>query len=357
VENVSPYQGLSLMMGTNVAEGGSYSIATNSSFSTLPPKNTNYEVRGRMGILNDAYVLDLRYYNHTTSGLNTNIATASDASTGLSSQVSYSNITNKGLEFFLKNNLIRKSSFSYSLTINGAYNVNIAKEVAKTGFTATDAYTLAYRDGYNTSNVWTYKWAGLDDKGNPQIYNAKGEKTAVLDSATLASALVYSGVLRAPWSGGVIQDITFGRFFSRIAVSFSWGAVMKKYIPSPSGQSENSILIKDRWKKAGDELYTDIPAMSSEGTGSYRENVVHNSSLSITSANYARLQEVMVGWHAADAMAKSLGMKSLIFTFQVQNAAIWTQNKYHIDPTTVSTNGTVGMPLSKQYSCSINVGL
>jgi hypothetical protein len=52
-----------------------------------------------------------------------------------------------------------------------------------------------------------------------------------------------------------------------------------------------------------------------------------------------------------------LGMKSLIFTFQVQNAAIWTQNKYHIDPTTVSNNGIVGMPLARQYSCSVNVGL
>lgn len=355
IENVSPYQAMGLMMGTNVASAGSYTMATNSSFTTLPPKNTNYEVRARIGIKSDAYTLDLRYYNHTTGGLSNSISVATDVSSGLSSQYSYSTITNKGMEFFLKNNLVRNNKFSYTLTLNGAYNVNLATQVPPVAFTATDGYATSYHDGYNTSNVWAYKWAGLDNKGNPQIYNNKGEKTSVLDSSTLASSLVYSGTFKAPWTGGVIQDATFGQFFARVAVTFNWGGVMRRYVPSPSGTLDNSALIRNRWKKAGDELYTDVPAMTSDGPGSYREYVVHNSSATILSANMVRLQETMIGWRLPGNLLKYIRAKNGILTMQVQNLAFWSQNKYHLDPTTVGSNGVIGMPLAKQYSCSINI--
>lgn len=357
IQNISAYQGLDLMLSTNVAGGGNYSLATNSSFTTLPPQNLNYEVRGRIGMLNDQYMLDLRYYNRTTSGVNSSISIAADASSGLGSQITYSNIVNKGVEFFLKSEFIKKVKFSYSVTLNGAYNVNMAKTVPTPGFTATDAYATAYRDGYNTSNLWAFKWAGLDNKGNPQIYNKEGKITAVLDSATVSSALTYAGVLRAPWNGGLIHELTWGNFFGRAALTFSWGAIMKRYIPTPSTDAPNSSLIRYRWRKEGDELHTDVPAMSTDGASSFRGFVTNNSTNSIMSANYIRLQEVMIGWRFPQRFVQRLKMNNILVTLQGQNLAIWTQNKYHLDPTVVSSNGVVGMPIPKQYSCSFMIGL
>jgi hypothetical protein len=357
IQNISSYQGLDLMMSTNVAGGGSYTMATNSTFTTLPPQNLNYEVRGRIGILHDLYMLDLRYYNRTTSGVNSSIAVAADASSGLGSQIAYSNIVNKGLEFFLKSDFVKKANFSYTVTLNGAYNVNIAKSVPTPGFTATDVYATAYRDGYSTSNLWAFKWAGLDNKGNPQIYNKEGKITAVLDSATVASSLTYAGVLRAPWNGGLIQDITWGSFFGRAALTFSMGAVMKRFIPTPSTELVSSSLIRNRWKKEGDELYTDVPAMSIDGAGSFRGFVTNNSTNSVMSANYIRLQEVMIGWRFPQRLIKKMKMNSAMVTLQGQNLAMWTQNKYHMDPTVVSSSGVMGMPIPRQYSCSFMIGL
>jgi hypothetical protein len=357
IQNISSYQGLDLMMSTNVAGGGTYTMATNSSFTTLPPKNLNYEVRGRIGILNDQYMLDLRYYNRTTSGVNSSIAFAADASSGLSSQIAYSDIVNKGLEFFLKSEFVKKTKFSYTVTLNGAYNVNVARTVPTAGFTASDAYATAYRDGYSTSNLWAFKWAGLDNKGNPQIYNKEGKITSVLDSATLASAMTYAGVLRAPWNGGLIQELTWGSFFGRAALTFSWGAVMKTFMPTPSTELVNSSLIRYRWKQAGDELHTDIPAMSTDGASSFRGFVTNNSTNSVMSANMIRLQEVMIGWRFPQRFIKRLKMNNMMVTLQGQNLAMWTQNKYHLDPTVVSSNGVVGMPIPRQYSCSVMVGL
>ncbi|BAV07542.1 TonB-dependent Receptor Plug Domain [Filimonas lacunae] len=357
VQNVSPYQGLGLMMGTNASSGGSYSMATNSTFNVLPPKNINYEVRARIGIQDDKYMVDLRYYNKTTSGLNSTVSVSSDVASGLGSQVAYSNIVNKGVEFFLKTSVVKTQKVSYSITLNGAYNVNIAKSVPRTGFTGTNQYATAYRDGYSTSNIWAYKWAGLDNQGNPQIYNTKGEKTTALDSATLTSSLTYAGVLKAPWNGGLIQEVTLGQFFARAALTFSWGAVMKRYIPTSSGTLVNSALIRNRWKKPGDELYTDVPAMSANGEGTYRAFVANNSTNSITSADYVRLQEIMAGWRVPQKMIQHLKLNSVMLTVQMQNVAVWVKNKYKLDPAVVGSNGIIGLPIPKQYSCSLMIGL
>ncbi|BAV07359.1 Outer membrane receptor proteins, mostly Fe transport [Filimonas lacunae] len=357
MQNISPYQGLSLMMGTNVASGNGYSLATNNDFSTLPPKNVNWEIHGAVGMANDRYLLDLRYYNKTTSGLNSYVPSYTDPATGVSSQVTYSTIINKGVEFFLKNTLVKTKTFSYMLTLNGAYNVNVAKSVPVTAYSASSSYATALRSGYNTSNLWTYKWAGLNNQGDPQIYDAKGGVTASFDSATLASSLVYAGVLKAPWTGGLIHEFSFKRFFARTSMVFSWGYVMKYYMPSYSSIGDRSAIVKYRWRKPGDENFTDVPRIANSGVNSNRSYVIQNTSNNVITADNIRLQEIMIGWNAPDALVKRMKLSSLMFTLQVQNAAVWARNKYKIDPSRVGSDGKIGNPILRQYSCTLNLGL
>ncbi|MDE1192982.1 MAG: secretin and TonB N-terminal domain-containing protein [Arachidicoccus sp.] len=361
IESISPYQGLGLMMGTNVSSGGSYSSATNNSFNTLPPKNTNWEMHFEMGINKDDQMFDLRYYNHTTSGLNNYTNVYTDPSTGLSSQTTYSSINNKGIEFYFKNKIINHKNINYTITLNGAYNVNIARSVPKTAFSASSSYATAYRDGYNTSNIWSFKWAGLDNKGDPQVYDINGNKTASMDSTTLSTAMVYSGTTIAPWTGGFIHELTYKQFFTRVALTFQWGYVMRRYIPAMNSELERSVLVKDRWRQSGDENHTDIARIKKIVPGetdadAYRAFVLQNSSNSILSANNIRLQEIMFGWSPPIKNLKKFGLMSFTLTIQAQNVAIWTKNKYHIDPSTVGTNGRIGLAIPRQYSCTINVG-
>ncbi len=158
LEDISPMQGLGLMMETNrMQASGNFSYANNGNFNSMPPKNTNFEMHSKLGIFNDKYYIDLRYYNHSTSGVSSYVPLTTDPSTGLSSQYSYSLIKNKGVEFYLQGELVKTKKFSYVLTINGAYNVNIAKEVPTTNFTMTSNYVTAYRNGYNTASIWSYR--------------------------------------------------------------------------------------------------------------------------------------------------------------------------------------------------------
>lgn len=355
LQNISPYQGLSLIMGTNVASNGSFSQAVNSNFNAVPPKNVSFEAYARMSVVDDKYNFDLRYYNQTSAGLNSTISVVADPSTGSSSKTTYSTIINKGVEFFLTGNLIKNGDFNYSLTLNGAYNINLAKDVPVTSFTASDVYTRAYRSGYSTSNLWTLPWAGLNSNGEPQYYDHNGNISTKLDSASVASSLVYAGVTKAPWAGGIIQDIRYKNFFGRAAIVFNLGYVMRYYIPYASNNTETSALIANRWIKAGDETKTDVARLTTDGGNSYRQFVAQYSSNSIISADNIRLSELMIGYYLPQKFVQRLGLSSGTFSFQVQNVAGWYRNKYNIDPVTISSIGRPGLSAARIYSVTVNV--
>jgi len=354
IQNTSSFQGLNLMMGTNSASAGGFGLATNNNFSLMPPVNKNQEAFIQLGLNNERIRFDLRYYSRSDIGISNNVPRETDPSTGLANEISYSNIVNRGVEFYVKSVLVKKPKFTYEIGLNGAYNDNLAKEVPKPIYTTNEAFLTAYRSGYSTSNVWAYKWAGLDEKGSPQIYDQNGKPTSTPDSTTLANAMVYIGVTRAPWTAGFIQESTIGNFFARATVLVNLGAVMKRYIPTPSSSFDKSKLIADRWRKPGDEKFTDVPALSSESEASVRNYITRNSTNSFFSANFARLQEVMLGWKAPKNLFGDKSIKSMTISFHVQNLAFWTQNKYHYDPNTVDGQGRPGLPIPVQYGCTIN---
>ncbi|MCX2495283.1 secretin and TonB N-terminal domain-containing protein [Pedobacter sp. PF22-3] len=353
LQDISPYQGFSLMTSTNIATGGSFSQATNSNFGLLPAANKMFEVHGKIGLIDSRYNVDVRYYNQNSGGVNNNLFVLTDPSTGLSSQVSYSSITNKGIELFMSANLIKSNNFNYTITLNGAHNKNIAKNVPVTRFTATNSYTTVAREGYDISNIWAPKWAGLNSSGDPQMYDKNGNVTAKLDSTTVASALINQGVTKAPFTGGFIQEIRVKQFFARVALTFNLGYVMRYYRPYPGYDRENSSLIADRWRVPGDENWTDVPKIAD--VSPYRDFVTRYSSNSILPADNIRLQEVMVGFSLPNSYLKKYGLSYFVMTFQVQNLAYWAKNKYNIDPATVSQDGRIGSPLAKIYSCNISV--
>ncbi|MCD0487800.1 TonB-dependent receptor plug domain-containing protein [Pedobacter sp. MC2016-14] len=358
MDDISSYQGLNIVMNTNVASNGSYSQAVNSNYSLLPPRNKSYELYTTMAMVNDTYTIDLRYYNRITSGLNNNTPSLVDPSTGLNSRTTYSTISNKGVEAFFRVRVVNTKDVTYQVTLNGAYNENIAKNVPDPVFDGSSGFTTMYRSGYDISNIWSVNWAGLNNQGNPQIYNANGVATAVLDTATVAGAMVYSGKARAPWTGGFIHDLRYKAFFMRTAITFNFGAVMRTYIPYPTnGAAETSILIKDRWRKPGDENFTDVPRMDG-GNGSnlgFRSLVTQNGTNSILSANSMRLQELMIGCNLPATLVKRLGIEGCTIALSGQNLTSWNMNKYHIDPTVVDGRGVLGLPIPKQYSLNINV--
>lgn len=351
VQNINQAQGLAIMLGTNIPNPtGGFTMATNSNYSLLPPSILNKEAHLTVGMFKDRLTLDVRYYHKVSSGLLNNSSLPTDPSTGLSSQTSYSKLLNKGVEVYLHGDVFRKKDFSYGITINGAYNVNSALAVPHVNFQQTSDYLIAARNGYATDNLWSYKWAGLDNTGNPQIYNGQGKKVSAPDS----TALVYSGRTTPSVTAGFIQEWSYKNFFASARMLIKWGYVMRQYYPVADGLifDANSYLIANRWEKPGDEAHTDIAAMAAANP--VRELIIQNSTNSVLSADNIRLQEIQFGYDVPAKVLKGWLVKQLTLSVQMENVALWTRNKYHIDPDAISSNGIIRASQPQQYILSIN---
>ncbi|UYQ93822.1 carboxypeptidase-like regulatory domain-containing protein [Chitinophaga horti] len=351
VADINPYQGIALMMSTNAPrEGGGYSNVSITNFEVLPQYQRNKEAHVRLGLLKDRLLMDMIYYHNIRTGLtNGNIPT--DPSTGLSAQYNYSEMLNRGVELQVVGRIIENKNFSWTSTINGAYNTNEVLNAPHVNYSANRSYLTSIHDGYATDNLWSYRWAGLDNQGNPQIFNGKGEKIATPDS----TSLVYSGRLRAPWTGALIQNLEYKNFFLSARAMFNLGHVFRSYMPAASGSLDKNELIAKRWRQPGDEAFTDVPAMTNGSTS--RNLIIQNSTNTIESADNIRLREIQLGYMFPAAMLKKASIKGLTVSMQLQNVALWTRNKYNIDPTSVTDNGLVGIRQPLQYMLSVNVNL
>ncbi|MBB6498943.1 SusC/RagA family TonB-linked outer membrane protein [Pedobacter cryoconitis] len=353
--DINPYQAQSIVMGAgSLSPGGGFNIPVTSIAGILPPSVKDKEAHVLIGVDKDRFSIDMRYYNKTIAGLGSGTL-PTDPATGLSSQLVYSNILNKGLELALRAKVIQNSSFSYTVTLNGAYNVNQALDVPPVNFSFTSAYTTAIRNGSSMSSLWSFPWAGLDAGGNPQVYNTAMKKVSVADPGfgNNSFSLVDSGPGTAPWSGGLIQEWQYKNFFASMRMMFYLGNVMRRYMPALNGSNDNSIAIADRWKKPGDENTTDVAGVAPYN--SVRELIIQYSSNSIMSAGNVRLSEIQFGYSAPNEVLKNKFIKSLTLSAQVNNVALWTKNNLHVDPQVVSNIGIVGITVPRMYSLTVNM--
>lgn len=360
VTSMSPGQAISQMMGTNTPmSGGGYVPTTgNMSLGTLPPDVLNKELHINLGFFNNRLNIDLRRYARTTSGLGNGIMSA-DPSTGFLTKPRYSEITNQGWEVYLKGDIIKNETFGWTATINGAYNENLVHKVEKDNFRNSQVYLIASREGYSTDNLWSYRWAGLNDKGAPMVFNENNEpveaRTGAAEWKTSNDLwLEYSGRTIAPWNGAILQDIHYKGVFFRATVLGAFGHVMRKYSPVASGTLDNHELIDQRWRKAGDELTTEIAAMATNDA--LRTLAIKYSNNSIVRADFIRLQEVMLGYDLPQGILNSNRVKNLWISFQLQNLGLlWRKNKLGMDPIATARDGRPMAKAPLNYGLAINI--
>lgn len=351
LQDLNSFQGLGIMMNSSsLSSGGGFSMPGSNSLGLLPPDVLNKETHLQIGLVKDRFLLDLRHYHRTTSGLvNGNLPT--DPATGLDSRVNYSKTVNKGIEISLRTEIIKSKTFDWSITANGAYNVNEAVDVPPVNFSLTPAYLTAFRNGYSIDNLWNYKWAGLDNLGNPQVYNKDMQKVAEPDSLSL----VYVGRTTPPWSGALIQECRYKGFFASARLIFNLGHIMRKYMPVLNSDKDNSVAIRDRWRKPGDEAFKEVAAVAQNNPT--RELIIRWSDNAVIPADHVRLREIQFGYDVPPSMLKGKFFKALTLSVQVQNVALWTKNDFKLDPEIVSNTGIVGISPPRNYVLSINIGL
>lgn len=380
--------------------------------SIIAPKNPslkwekNYTVNIALeaGFFNRKLMATIEYYNKKGVDL-LGSKEVSDVSGFDRIQVNWASMRNRGIDFSLSSINIDNEIFRWATSINGGYNDNeILAVYAKPGVAdLTNTYRTSYSStavvGKPINGLWSYRYAGLNTDGRATFYNGKYKKDGngqnildengnpieltVLAGMKDVKALKHEGTTMPPVQLSFTNTFSYKKFtFSSMFIG-SFGNVIRlrnlttsydMVYPNPMENLSKELV--NRWRKPGDEVFTDIPKFEVDewdadltGTSPYNTQMYNASDLRTVKGDFVRLQNITLSYDLYNEFLRKKGIQNIRISVQGNNLYAWYNSKLKgQDPEATgalmsrsSTNsanvsfGNTYLPLSRTFSISLNV--
>jgi len=249
--------------------------------------------------------------------------------------------------------------------LNISYNTNIIRDLRfKQPTISFDAQTLY--DGYPTDYLFSYKWAGLDSTGQSMIADPKEKgKIYTIQDYPYKDIRVYSGRTTSPWFGGFGNSLNYKGLELSVQLLYAFGGVFRKPSIGAAGFTNDNYVgrsgdFEDRWKKPGDEKFTNVPGLQFGPGANFYQSLgwYTQSTYLIRSRSNIKLQQVMLSYSLPARWAQKIGAKGVSLSAVARNLGIiWAANKEKLDPDYLYTpNNNYQIPPITSYSfrCSMN---
>ena len=356
--------------GPAILAGPGISIATpgNARLGWETTKTFNAGVD--FGVLKSRISGSIEFYNKTTTNLLGRITP--NPLTGFPyAQGNLGKLSNKGIEMLLRSVNIQSKDFGWNSSLTFSYNKSKLlsyQDIPSFLNSALGKVGSTYMVGYSMASLFAYNYAGLDNKGNPQIRLANGTVSADPYIAK-PEDVIYMGTYIPVYNGGFTNTFRYKALSLTANMIYSLGNVMRKDIDnvfsgritglagSFSGGGLNSYFL-NRWQKPGDEAHTGIPAyISDENPFISTRNLDYYryASTNVVSASYIKLRDITLSYQLPKFLLDKVKISSASFYVQATNFMVWKANKADIDPE-YQLDPTAGTRAIPPYKHSFSVG-
>jgi len=243
---------------------------------------------------------------------------------------------------------ISSRNWSWNGVLRTGYNrTTLEKYHGRILAVTNQAMYAGYFVGKDRNMLTSFRWDGLTaDQGAPRGFE-NGEPSINYQNIirnTDLDDLVYHGSsvprLTASYRNRIgYRNLEFAftvlgqfvYFFRKNSINYS------SFFSNWSGHSDISI----RWKKTGDELHTDVPAMYYP-LNTDRETFYSLSEVLVRRGDHIRLQDIRLSYRFSNIARQRIRSLEL-FLMGTNMGLIWTANKEGIDPV---SNGAIAPPLT-----------
>jgi TonB-linked SusC/RagA family outer membrane protein len=264
--------------------------------------------------------------------------------------VNFASIMNKGVEFSLNAKILNKQDFKWNCNFSFTYNDNEVLEVEPRldqAMNFTDPAVASGRstfghpiEGEDVARLYAYKWAGLDENGIAQVYDGEGNKVNTNTRPTGIDIVKKQGTTEAPYFGGLTNTFSYKNFSLTTIFSYQFGNVMRMPKGSLGGTYQTTAL-NERWQNAGDEQFTDVPAIQvnqRRNQGNYYDKYWTLADINVESAAFVKLRDIVLDYTFNPSFLKKYKISSLSMKLQLKNMWMWTNNSMDIDPERVNSD-------------------
>ena len=242
--------------------------------------------------------------------------------------------------------------------------------------------------GNALSTFYSYRFKGLNGKtGAPEFYGFEDDEKLkaryknMTREEILAEVLEKSGQREPYIQGGISNYFGYRNWGLSFNLTYSLGNKVR-LLKMASGYATacaypQQNLRKEfvyRWRKPGDEKYTNIPALVTDAqtnqgwwqqypytTTPFAGNIYEmydNSDLRVVSGNYLKLQSLSLRYNLDEKFCKDLGLQSVYFCLSGTNLFTICSGKLKgQDPSISGSSSVINLGIRPTYSLSLNVTL
>ncbi len=286
-------------------------------------------------------------------------------------------VRNSGVEGSLRITPYQTKNFSASIKFIASYNKNVLVEANKELNITVDNKIAgnALVEGQPIGAFYSYAYAGLNaSSGFPMFYNAKGEKRYELFTDEIE--LVYTGVPMPKISGGFDVAMRYKGLYVSAGFQYAQGGMGR--LPNfyranyfavfdPVANASKELLA--RWRKPGDEQYTNIPVLydatrfseakaalnvpTQLGVSKNPLQMYDQSSIRTAKTDNIRLRNININYLFPATFLKRVGLETFSVNLQAENIFLITDKAWQgRDPESGSSN----TPLPKVYTIGVTLG-
>lgn len=282
------------------------------------------------------------------------------------------NMSNQGVEISVGFTPVRTKNFVWNVSMNTSKNFNeVESDINENPSWKTAASGSLNKKGYAVSSFWAFDFKGLNPETGTAEFNLPSarENPDVYTDAT--SFMKYMGTLEPDFQGGVSMSWRYKSL--SLSTSFNLQIGGKKFLyhvfaedivtSTPSAYVNLPKEMVKRWRKSGDELHTEIPALLSasstrvdlpNGATEYSPRLYNYSDVRVVNASFLRCNSLSLSYTLPEKWVKRLYLKNLSLSASMSNPfKIVSKGFKGMDPEVA----TGSQPLSHTYSFGINVSL
>lgn len=281
-------------------------------------------------------------------------------------------MTNRGLEISAGFTPVRLDNFTWNVSVNTSKNFN----KVKSKMNENENWNAAIgghlnKEGYPVSSFWAFEFKGLNPVNGSAEFKIPTveEKPNGVHDAT--EYMKYMGTLEPDFSGGLSMSFRYKTLY--LSTSFNLNIGGKKFLypifaedivsSTPSAYINLPEEMTKRWRKPGDEEFSNIPSLPSKeaasyylptGIGEYSSRMYNYSDVRVVNASFLRCNSLSLGYTLPARWVKKMFLKNVSINASVSNPFIIVSKEFKgLDPEVA----TGSQPISRTWSLGINVSL
>lgn len=347
-------------------------------------KTTQYNLGVDFSFLLDRITATVDVYKKVGTDMIVN-KTISAVNGYVTRKINGGNVNNSGVELAVKFTPLQTKDMRLVIGFIHSYNKNeLIKANDETTNTRENMLSgSALLVGKSVGTIYSYPFAGLDhDTGLPLFYDKSGNTSAKWGNKTYKNYTLYedeiqlveSGVVSPPHTGGINLEYRWKEWILRGSFTYSLGAVNRlpfiygdyDSVFDPEKNVTREIL--NRWRKPGDEIHTNIPALYDDNTYSnlgvrpmrnnvdrvYGTSMYDYSTTRVCSTNNLRLRSLSLSYIFNKKMLKKMHLANFQISAQANNLFIIADKRWHgFDP---EQGSAANSSIPRTYSLSVTIG-